>query len=45
MRFYACCIDVKRVALKRPSDIDEVPNFSFDIFLKYNPIRVLGFRV
>ena len=39
MRFYACCIDVKRVpmALKRPSDIDEVPKFSFDIFLKYNP--------
>ena len=31
MRFYACCIDVKRVpmALKRPSDnIDEVPKFS-----------------
>ena len=41
MRFYACCIDVKRVpmALKRPSDnIEEVTKFSFDIFLKYNPI-------
>ena len=34
MRFYACCIDVKRV----PMAYDEVPKFSFDIFLK-------GFRV
>ena len=34
MRFYACCIDVKRVPM---AFIDEVPKFSFDIFLKYNP--------
>jgi len=42
--------DVNTTASKRPrrANIDEVPKFSFDIFLKYNPIcnpLIRNFRV